>query len=159
MDSRRVDNIEDARLDASNDDNMHAQETPYGISTDSTPLLSSSMANSDDSSPAEQQGTDGSELQAIPHALLKGLFLFFISMLPYIAIMASWIYLINSESDPLGLAFLSFLLLSSLALSLLVIALLVCAALYFHIIQVFVATVAVRGNLELTQNFIPFRLL
>jgi hypothetical protein len=136
MDYGRTDDIEDARLAqagvvaVANDQNMRAQETPYGTST---PLLSTSISNGDGGGPAEQQGTNSSELQSLPHALLKGLFLFFIGMLPFIIIMASWIYLITSEIDPLGFSFLSFLLLVSLAVSAIAIALLVCIAILYII--------------------------
>lgn len=128
MDYGRTGDIEDARLaqagvvTAGNEHNLCAQEAPYGSST---PLLSTSIPNGDDSGPAEQQDTSSSEPQPIPHALAKGLFLFFISMLPFIIIMASWIYLETSEIDPLGFSFLSFLLIFSLAVSGIAIALLV----------------------------------
>jgi hypothetical protein len=136
MDYGRTDGIEDARLAqtgvvaAANDQNMRAQEMRYGTST---PFLSTSISNGDDSSPAEQQGTNSSELQPIPHALLKALFLFFIGMLPFIIIITSWIYLITSEIDPLGFSLLSFLLLVSLAVSVIAIALLVCIAILYII--------------------------
>jgi hypothetical protein len=136
MDYGRTGDIEDARLAqagvaaAGNEHNLRAEEALFGTSTS---LLSTSISNGDDSGPAEQQDTSSSEPQPIPHALAKGLFLFFISLLPFIIILASWIYLVTSDIDPLGLSFLSFLLIFSLAVSAITIALLVRIAIPYII--------------------------